>query len=103
MGSEITSFKSMISNLDSALLEKIPALKSIKSFLGPIEKVQAGGGEQLKEALKTSGLFLESKLKGVIGKAEAAGVSGKKEMAALILKEIGGDLKGALLKFKGRP
>ncbi|MBE9531394.1 MAG: flagellar hook-length control protein FliK, partial [Proteobacteria bacterium] len=103
--SEITSFKAQVSSMDSSLLSKLPALKAIDSFFMPIEKVSSGGAEHLKSAIKTSGLFLEAGIKELIAKGSSLGAGGstaevKKEMISMILKQTGGDFKGALIKLQ---
>ena len=100
---DITSFKSMVSNLDSSLLVKIASLKAINSFIIPMEKAHSEGGEGIKKALKTSGLFLEANIKEAAARIAVAGAGAKgvkKEIISSLMKNISTDFKGALIKLK---
>lgn len=103
MQSEISSFKSLVLNMDTALVNKVPSLKALNTFLLPIEDVSSRGGEGIKRAISSSGIFFEAKLASESVKAAGTGILTKdlgKEAFSALLKKIGGDFKGALLRLR---
>jgi hypothetical protein len=92
--SELGAIKNFFDSIPKAVLDKIPELAGLKSALATLEAL---AGTDLKAAVKGSGLFFESGLKGM---SLFPGIEGDARLE-MLSKFIKGDLKGALLVLEG--